>query len=299
MRRLFRLFSLLAIGLLWAGCSGEPTLEDLESGEERSFGLLAVTYSHDLTAESGDDLDLTTTAQFVRYTSMKQSQVARLLALPLDPEKELPSTGQCKLYDLTIDLSEEVIADGAEMSNVELLEAGDLVLETSAGKVTLVPRHFPGLLPFISGVVYGEAQADRAEQVGKVRARSEGSEAIGAFQVEAESPALPGIDQPASSWSPGDDLTISWRPANAAGGWTYLELSYSASKRNLVLRCNVEDDGRFRVPARRLEELAGASSSGKLGLDLVRLRRAFFSASGLDQGELRISVRQQHSLQIR
>ena len=296
-----RLFSFLLVGLYLAGCSGEPTLDDLEVGESRSFGLLAVTYSHDLTRESESDssLDLTTTAQFVRYTSMKQAQVARVLALPLDPDRELPAADSCKVYDLTIDLEEEGITDGTEMSNVELLEAGDLVIETSAGKVTLVPRHFPGLLPFISGVVYGEAQADRAERVGKVHARSEGSEAVGAFQIEAESPALPEIEAPAERWSPGDDLTLSWRPSNATRGWTYLELSYSANKRSLVLRCNVEDDGSFRVPARRLEELAGASADGKLGLDLVRLSRAYFSASGLDQGELRISVRQQHSIQVR
>jgi len=148
----------LVLALSW-GCSGPEGLEDggLEAQKGR-FGLVSVSYDHDW-SDSGQALLLTSTAQFVSYTAMDRDQVARVLALPLDPESDLPSPESCKRYDLSVELFTDEV-DPNKPRNVELLEAGDLRIQTEEGKlVVLAPRHFSWLLPFISGVVYGESQA--------------------------------------------------------------------------------------------------------------------------------------------
>jgi hypothetical protein len=294
MRRFFPVFFL---SLALSGCSGEQATEEPAAEQAARFGLISVAYGHDW-QESGEGMLLTTTAQFVRYTAMNQDQVARLLALPLDPGRDLPGVDRCKIYDLSVDA--EVAKEPEEQGNVELLEAGDLQVQTQQQQIVLAPKHFPGLLPFISGVVYSEAQAGLVELAGRVRASSQGGETVGTFSAQTASPALPRIlrvgDTAPSQIAPlmkDRDLSVRWQAAEAvAGDVTYLELRFSRNKRDLALRCQPQDDGLFELPQAMLAEVAG-----KVTLELARLRRTFFTASGLDQGELRVTVRDMAQLQ--
>jgi hypothetical protein len=294
MRRYLPVFFL---SLTFSGCSGEQATEEPAAGQGARFGLISVAYGHDW-QESGEGMLLTTTAQFVRYTAMNQDQVARLLALPLDPSRDLPGVDRCKTYDLSVDA--EVAKEPEEQGNVELLEAGDLQVQTQQQQIVLAPKHFPGLLPFISGVVYSEAQAGLVELAGRVRASSQGGETVGSFSAQTASPALPRIagigDTEPSQIAPlrkDSDLTVRWQASDAvAGDVTYLELRFSRNKKDFALRCQLQDDGLFDVPQSMLAEV-----SGKVTLELARLRRTLFTASGLDQGELRVTVRDVAQLQ--
>jgi hypothetical protein len=285
--------------LSW-GCNGGQGMEEEPSpGHTARFGLIAVNYGHDW-AESGEGMLLTTNAQFVRYTAMNQDQVARLLALPIDPDRDLPSVERCKVYDLSGDLSADVAKDPEEQGNVELLEAGDLQIQTQGRTVTLAPKHFPGLLPFISGVVYSEAQATLVDQAEKVQAHCQGGESVGAFTAQVTSPVLPRLER-VGHQEPADrmtlakdrDLALRWQvPPEGSSDVLYLELRYSSGKRDMALRCRPKDSGSFSIPQAMLSEV-----SGKAVLEVARLRRTFFSVSGLDRGELRVTVRDSAPLQ--
>ena len=160
----------------------------------------------------------------------------------------------------------------------------------------LTPRHFATLLPFISGVVYGEAQSTEEQRLGQIKVNSAGGETVGAFNVSGAAPALPrllgiagSVPRPNITHARTRDLPISWQPAKDArpNDLTYIELRYTRGKRELALRCRPRDDGQFDIPATQLSLLSGSHT-----LEIVRLRRSAFSADGLDRGELRISVRE-------
>lgn len=294
-----------------AGCSGEEPRGDPSHPSAHSFGLMSVTYTHDWQADgiAERNLELTTTAQFVRYSALERAQVARLLALPLDPDADLPERDTCKLYDLTVDLGEQGGLEQSETATVDLLEAGDLTVETSGNTLKLEPRHFPGLLPFISGVAYGEAQNNHAAKSGRVHVSASGGDAVGAFRVDAASPQLPRIGELAGQRPTHEPTLASEQRLNldwAKAGDTrldedvlYIEARVpSATKRDLVLRCSPHDDGTFTIGRADLSNLI-RNKRGRLVIELVRLRRTFFAARGLDSGELRIAVRDRTSLELR
>lgn len=305
-----KLFGLCALCALVA-CSGGPDGDEATTSPAKSFGLMSVTYTYDraLSAKDADasDLELLTTAQFVRYSALKRGQVERLLALPLDPSK-LPAEESCKVEDLTVELEEEGMLDEqAEPANVELLEAGNLRVETGTGaKITLVPKHFPGLLPFISGVVYGEAQSDGVAAASAVLAATEGSEVVGAFSVRAESPALPRVQSIASQpldapivLRKGDPAQLRWEAVRGAeNDVLYVEVRMVDAPRDEVLRCRLRENGSFTLPGDLLAEL-GHNKAGKLQIDLARLRRASFTTSGLERGELRVTARDRVMVELK
>lgn len=281
--------------LALAACSGEPPADELESAVESSFGLVSVSYERDANTEAGEVL-LKTRAQFVRYTAMDAEHVARLLALPLDPDRDLPPVNSCKVYDLTLDLDQD--AFGEESRHVELLDSGALRIEATGASLTLRPSHFAGLLPFMSGMVYAEAQgATGGDQLGLVAVAADGGEAVGSFAAQASSPQFPRLDRVADQPRgeavrlPRGSIELRWQPTNDTNDVTFVELLYARGERELVLRCRPRDNGAFEIPAGLVAEVSAAKT-----LDVVRLRRSFFKASGLDRGELRVTVRERVSL---
>jgi len=286
-----------------AGCSGEDGLDDEQIlHQESRQGLVSVNYEHDWMYR-GDVALLTTTAQFVRYSYLDRHQVARLLGLPLDPERDLPSLDQCKTYALSSNANtEEDLIDGRP-GKVELLEAGDLQVQTRGRAVaSLMPRHFPGLIPFVSGVIYGESQVTMNKQPEQIKASSLGGEGVGRFFSQLSSPALPRLIRlgdalpTAQATLPRDrDLALQWNSAKASPeDVTYVELHYNLGEQELALRCRLRDDGEFSIPRVMLSNV-----NGKATLKLSRLRRRFFDASGLDHGELRISMRDAATLLLK
>jgi hypothetical protein len=286
------------VAVVGVGCSGEEA-EPAPIPHSR-LGLVSVSYEHDW-VDSQEGALLTTTAQFVRYAASDHEQVARLLALPLEPARDLPGMDRCQVYDTTLDLGAEADMETGQTNNVELLEAGNLQVQTRDQIITLMPRHFPGLLPSISGVIYGEAQTTLDQQPDRIRATSRGSEAVGQFLAQVQSPTLPrlthiGYVEPTDNLllPRGDDLSLQWQNDGASSrDVTYVELRYSNSKRELALRCRLRDDGEFSIPAERLVQI-----SGRVSLELTRLRRVAFSTGGLDRGELRVSIRDSAALQL-
>lgn len=280
------------------GCSGGPEMGDESAWESHSVGLLSVTYGHDW-SKDGAELLFTASAQFVRYTAIDQVQVARLLGLPLDPEKDLPPEDTCRIYDLTVDPNIEGTIEDTERGNVELLEAGDLQVETLNGVISLFPRHFPGLLPFVSGVVYGEALSTEVKKISGVKIFSQGGEEVGAFNVEqAESFVIPrliqvggrNLNREVIEMEKDKKMSLVWNASGSQDSVTYIEMELSEETSDFVLRCTLLDDGEFDIPPSILTEMI-PNVPNEFVLDINRINRKFFSATGLDQGELRVVVR--------
>ena len=298
----------LAVALTAAACSGgQPQDAGGQAGAERSFGLVAVTYTH-TSGEPLDRLRLRSTAQFVRYSGMDARRVARLLALPLDPERDLPRVDTCRTDDLSLNLAREGSEEGQEAGSVELLGAGDLDLRTPTGPRVLQPRHFPGLLPFVTGVVYDEARGKPVARLGRVAVRSRGGDAIAGFSVATTAPALPTITS-VGGVPPGDGelrlsgrsaLAVRWRATRkpARVDITYLQIRYRRGAGEVALRCRMADDGAFTVPGPQVRDLA-AAAPGRVTVELARVRRAFFATAGLQQAELRVAVRDRATYTVR
>ncbi len=294
---------LIPMLVLGAGCSGEEGLDDGSVGvQESRVGLVNVNYEHNW-ADAHRSAQLTATAQFVRYSAMDREQVVRLLALPLDPSHDLPGLDRCQTYDLSIELAEDAAMETEQQGYVELMEAGDLEVRAQDRTLTLLPRHFPGLLPSISGVIYGEAQTTLlSKDTHQVDTSSYGGESVGSFAVKVQSPSLPALTRLAGH-TPGNNVTLRsgkglslvWQPSSAADGQevTFLELRYSLGKRDQVLRCRLQDDGSFEVPAAGMTDVRG-----RVSLGLSRMRRTSFSAIGLQHAELRVSVQDSAILHI-
>ncbi len=327
------ILGLLSAAALFVACSGEPSTESGTDLDESRFGLLSVSYDQEWTDTSAS-LQLKAHAQFVHFTDMQREYVARLLGLPLDPSRDLPPEDACRIFDVTLDLERDRL-EQEEPGHVALLEAGNLMVKTTGGEVTLKPRHFPGLLPFISGVVYAEAQAttdrsadDRSagQRPGSVAVTTTGGEAVGPFKVQSAGPEHPrllrvagqvpdgvsqhqgssikdSVSQPQGlSIEDNIPLALQWRASRDAGDVTYLELRYTKGERELALRCRPRDDGDFEIPADLVGQAMGSGTtagtgSNRLTLEIVRLRRTFFAATGLDRGELRVTVRERATLQ--
>ena len=295
---------LIPMLLLGAGCSGEVGLADGSVGvPESRVGLVTINYAHNWT-DPHSAAQLTATAQFVRYSAMGREQVVRLLALPVDPAHDLPGLDRCQVHDLSIDLAEDAAMETEEQGFIELMEAGDLQVKAQGRTVTLLPRHFPGLLPFISGVIYGEAQTTLLSgTTHRVDTSTQGGESVGAFAARVESPRLPALtglagQGPSSvvTLSGGSSLSITWQPSDkpAAKEVTYLELRYVLGTRDQVLRCRLMDDGSFEVPAARLSQ-----ANGRVNVSLSRMSRSSFSAAGLEHAELRVAVQDTAILHVR
>lgn len=305
MRRTFAVSLSLLIAFGAMGCSGEEGLDTEQTAHKGSrLGLVHVSYEHDWLDKQNSGL-LTSTAQFVRYRDIDRDLVARMLALPLNPTTDLPGVDLCQVTDLSIGPAAEAALESEEQGSVELLEAGDLEVRMERRSVTLSPRHFPGLLPFISGVIYGEAQATQVTPADRVLAAGTGGQAVGVFSAAADSPRLPNITH-IDGFSPsprlvvdgGSPLSLRWKatggPQHVENNALYMELRYTAGKRDMALRCRPRDDGAFTINGSLLTHL-----SGRVTLELVRLSSTIFTAKGLDQGELQVAVKDSAEIYFR
>jgi len=298
-------FVSLAGGVL-AGCSGGQAVDEQGRPTGDSFGLLAVNYlatagtdaaetagESDEVAGRAPALELTAAAQFVSYSALSTEQLARLLALPLDPERDLPAPDTCRIYELSAELSEEEV-EGEGTASVDLLEAGELHVQLGSQRsVTLIPRYFPGLLPFVSGVVYSEAQATTHELPGTVIASSGGGEMVGAFVAEARGPERLALTAE-PDLGPDQRVQLRWQPAQASAPEesqpvTYVELRDANPSAARALRCRVRDDGAFDIEPEWLGQL-GVEPTANLAVEAGRFRQHLFDVRGLDQAELRLST---------
>ncbi|MBK8480864.1 MAG: hypothetical protein IPL40_06780 [Proteobacteria bacterium] len=304
------------------GCSGDSAgpVGDEARARAHTFGLLTLrlaprSASPQAAIGAATRLELSATAHLARFRGLSQVQVARLLALPLDPKRELPPLQECGWFDALRDGDEQDVA-GADEGEIDLLEAGDIRVQTAGQSLALRPRSFAGLLPFVAGTVYEEAQGQiRGElQQAPVEIGAIGGTTVGAFALRVLPPALPAVVVTLPAVAVGDAagaagsdarpaLELRWSVDRGPPGTMpdtmpdtmYLELQHAEEQGGPVLRCTVSDAGFFVLPGRLLEAL-DPLAKGDLLLETVRLRRTPFRARGLGEAEVRVLTSQRQRL---
>jgi hypothetical protein len=305
----------ICLATLWAapvlsGCSGPEDARD--AGESvRSLVRVDLSYTRSLQAEPRFDAQ----AHFVRYTApgspagadrVDRAGVPTLLGL--DDFDAIP-VDTCRLSDGTAALDQALsypTLAGAP-TEVSLLDAGRLEVRGPADRSALLPHHYPELVPFVSGVVYGgDELAPLALSLGQTyQVVGEGGEEVGPFTASATAPrAFPTVS--VEPLRRGSDLDIRWADAAALQGSgalaplepLLLEVRWSGRAGSRSVQCRVRDDGGFVVPKDALASLPTAGQLASASVTATRVQRGPLTAPGIGAGELTFSLRDQAPLQV-
>jgi hypothetical protein len=285
----FRVWPLLALPL--AACSGP--VADKDAGDT-TLNLVRV----DLSYTRGSDQEsprFDAQADFVRARDFDPKAVPTLLGFPDFDDLPLDT---CRVSDGTAAL-DDAIADGMQRDTAEvaLLDAGHLELYGAGGRSQLVAHHYPELVPFVSGVVYGTAEGDGLSLVPgqSYTVIGDGGEDVGPFQGTASAPqSFPEL-QPSVLHS-GAPLELRW----SRGGTEPLliEVKWSSRIGGRAVRCRVADDGQFTIGRESFETLPPAGQLANIAIVVERAGRAQFDAPGIGHGELAIELRDAMALQV-
>jgi len=293
MRRVF----LAVFALVFAaGCSGRDAVHDA-GDPARSLIRVDLSYTH---TAGASDVKFDAQGHFVRYRAFDPQSVPTILgfadfdAIPLDT---------CRIQDGTAALDQALGADPANgvPAEVALLDAGRIDVRGPVDRSTLRAAHYPELVPFVSGVVYG---ADEARPLGLSVGQpyeiiGQGGEEVGRFEATVSAPRnFPSLTlDPLRRSAPGvSDLFVRWAPAEADAEPLFLEVKWSSRAGSRAVRCRVTDDGEFAVPRSSFDSLP--SSFGSASVMASRIARAPFLAPGAGRGELSVQLRDIAPLQV-
>ncbi len=298
MRRCCSIAMALVFAAAAAGCSGRDGARDLGDAF-RGLVRVDVSYTHAAGMALGE-ARFDAQARFVRYRSFDAASVPTILGfadfdgVPLDG---------CKVSDGTAELDSALAADTvAPTAEVALLDAGRLELRgpSTLDRALLTPRHYPELVPFVSGVVYGgDELTPLSLALGQPYAISgEGGNEVGPFTATVTAPR----SFPTLQLDPlhrGSDLDVRW--ATEAAPTTeplILEARWTSRAGTRTIRCRVRDDGAFAIPHDAFANLPAASALSSATVTAARLQRAPFFAPGAGRGELTLALKDVAALQV-
>jgi len=182
-----------------------------------------------------------------------------------------------------------------EGTAIELVDVGDLSVE-SDGKRTMLPTQtFPDLMRVIDGVTYAvddemgavfspastyTIHAEGADEIARFDVVLDAPEDLGEITVEGVSPAeqMPVIRR-------GEPLEITWEGGGGYGDEVFAKISWSNLGLPLTAECRMRDDGVFTVPSDLTAGMRDQLASGEAEMTLSRVRQTSFRAKGLDSGE--------------
>lgn len=115
----------------------------------RTYARLIIT----LTAARDGNVTIGTSARLLRYRGVDVDS-AQVLAGTHAAERDLASaTGRCAVIDDEA-LLDDALATSPPDAFVQMLDAGELLINVAGQVVKLAPRYVPDIVPFVSGVVY-------------------------------------------------------------------------------------------------------------------------------------------------
>ncbi len=277
-----------------AGCNGRDGARD---AGDTARGLVRIDLSY---TRAAGDVRFDSQARFVRYRAFDTSSVPTILgfsdfdALPIDG---------CKASDGTAELDEALAADTiAPAAEVALLDAGRLELRGPIDRAAIAPRHYPELVPFVSGVVYGgDELTPVALGLGQVyQVSGEGGSEVGPFNAAVTAPR----SFPTLAVDPlrrGSDLEVRWstEPAPAtASEPLLLEVKWTSRAGTRAVRCRVRDDGGFAIPHDAFDALPATTALSSATVTASRVARSPLFAPGAGRGELTLALKDVATLQV-
>jgi hypothetical protein len=274
-----------------AGCSGRDVGRD---AGEQARALVRVDLS--FTRVPGGEPRFDAQAHFVRYRAFDPAGVPTLLGFT---DFDGISLDACRVSDGTAELDEALSADGTARgipAEVALLDAGRLDLRGPIDRATLMPHHYPELVPFVSGVIYGGDET-RGVALGlgqSYQVTSEGGEEVGPFVASAVAPrAFPVLT--VEPLHRGGDLEVRWAdpPVEPGAEPLLVEVKWTGRAGARAVRCRVRDDGELSIPHDLLDaQLTTATVTA------TRIARSPLTAPGAGRGELTVSLRDLAPLQV-
>jgi hypothetical protein len=291
----------IAFGLLsftTGGCTGRDGARDA-GDSARGMVKVDLSYTHTVGAPQAE-VHFDAQARFVRYRAFDPASVPTILgfadfdAVPLDG---------CKVSDGTAELDEALAADGVgPAAEVALLDAGRLDVRGPVDRGTLGPRHYPELVPFVSGVVYGDEEtAPVSLGLGQLyQVSGEGGAEVGAFSAQVTAPrAFPSLVERTLVLRHGDDLDLRWSTeAPAATEPLLVEVKWTSRTGTRAIRCRARDDGFFSVPHDAFDGLPPATALSSFTVTATRLARGPLAAPGAGRGELTVALKDTAALQV-
>jgi hypothetical protein len=275
--------------VLILGCSGSAATYTSDADNGSTHALVSV--ERRVVAGSAEPAQNRAFATFTRTPpEVDPAVVARVAGLT----SELPEPGQCHATSTPPGTSL------GPLRRVELLDAGDVALETAEGRVELAPRAFPAVTNLFAGVVYTTRERSAVLPDGVAYALSASGGALRtSLAVSAEAPqVLSGVtvdgvalDAGATLARTGSDL--SW-DAGAPRDIVYVTLTAEGHR----VTCAFRDElGIGAIPASALPP------GSQAGVALHRLRivplAAGVAESGVDAGELRFDFELAATLAVR
>lgn len=281
----------IAIALVFAaaGCTGR---DDARDAGDASRGLVRIdlSYTHQAGAPSSD-VRFDAQGRFVRYRAFDAASVPTILGfadfdgLPLDG---------CKVADGTTELDEALAPDAiAPTAEVALLDAGRLSLTGPVDRAAIARRHYPELVPFVSGVVYGgDELSPVALALGQpYQVTGEGGSEVGPFTATVTAPrAFPSLT--VDLLHRGSDLDLRWSTDSTPTTEPLLvEAKWSSKLGTRAVRCRVRDDGAFSIPHDAFDALPVGVPLTSATVTAARVARASLYAPGAGKGELTLSLK--------
>lgn len=225
-------------------------------------------------------------AQFLDLRGISTAQALHALSI-WSPDREL-NVGACSLRSYDVAASSAV--------EIEMLDVGAIQIEHLERSIRLEGRRLPELVSGISGVVYGTEESFDSERTSlsylpgtTYRIFAPGQDLSG-FEAQLDAPEIPALvliaGQPLDELvqsEVSEDLDIEWTPAEVdVDAEVYIEIRPSAGDQ--VLRCHVEDDGFFSVPAGVMSQLGYDAES--IELSIRRAQVVDVSIDELDRAEI-------------
>lgn len=279
--------STLLLATFTVACSADDSLDDLEVELRESEPVPAEQRSGSVLVEynSLQSNGVSVTGQFMEVSGI--SMEAAFDALDIwSPDSEL-DLDACSIR-VPPSAGEE-----AEQIRLHMLDVGPIAVSALDHSIRLEGRRVPDLRSF-SGVVYGNEEGfdfDEAflpfQQQARYHIVAPGGVEAGGFHVSLTAPAVPEIDSITGRYTVdaepidlrGDELELHWSPVGDETTSLYLEVT-APSSTQASLRCHVEDDGHFVVPASVLEQLG----DGTMQLTLRRIDAVRFPVDGVEDG---------------
>ena len=267
--------SLVLIGVMLAStaCSVEEPLPPRDSSSDQ-----AVTSSRTGTLlaefEMAANGALQVHAQFLNATNVPADRA--LDALEVWTRDDALDRDTCSLES-------GLAFDGRSRSDrnmrLRLLNVGPITVQGPTDHLELQARRLPDLSSSFSGVIYGTDERRRERQASgpmlnyepgtRYSFRAPGKGEMGGFHVELEAPSPIRLLSPTADVNAVDSgMTLRWTGASSRGGDVFVDLDSGYGSERVQLRCRLEDDGRFTIPADLLEQV----TEGRPHLD-VAVRR--------------------------
>lgn len=278
------------------------------TGAAATTATTATTATAATAATADRSVELAAQGHFARFRADELDRTATLLGLP--QAGAIPLDG-CVLVDVGEELDRAFRGGASTPADVQLLDAGRLLVKGPLDATQLARRRYPELTPEVSGVVYSAADAARLslEPGAPYAVVGEGGGEVGPFVAQAQAPrAFPVLVGP--ELRRGSDLVLRWAEAGEATDPLLISIAWSSRAGARELRCRVVDDGQFVVPQALVASLPHAGSAASQGspgsaasggsagsagsaaeVVVTRRRHARFVATGVGMGDVIIGLR--------